>query len=565
MRDQVKPVSPRVGLLMAARDQADLLPTAIDSLLTQIYTQFTLTIVDDGSSDDTAAVLARYADNPRVLVIRTNGIGYMQALDLAMAKGKPASLYSVVFASAFYAPQYLSRIMSVLQPQVKLAGVYARWCVGNFEGDRIFKEPTYRYSELLDRNIIGPALIFRAEAFKQGAGSFAAFAHQGLWGVWRKIGATRPFFQINMVPIRYRGHPYECLDRPLQPAAQADASAWMRLRCYLSASVPNEVRMLLRKANHILLDVPESPLDVILFGSLNELYTVAELAHRHQATPVFVTQEPYDFRNLAHYSKGLLRSLPILTANEDILPLLAQTRYAPKPLLYRPEMSGRELTEMLLRLPRVLQQESVVTVVRAINHPRLLEATLESIFSLDLPYQSLSLLLLCPEPTAELQRWLSRHPYTALIPDRLDYFPQLLANIKPLPGHLLMGIDSGVVLSKDWLHRCKRYLWNPHIGVVSSFLHNGDLPMQHLPFPARNLTELEAQWQDFRQGLNPLAEEVEYVGDALFLAKKDLFEHALSLAPTALPLANPASLSFLFKSLGYHRLMVKETVGFQLF
>jgi hypothetical protein len=89
--------------------------------------------------------------------------------------------------------------------------------------------------------------------------------------------------------------------------------------------------------------------------------------------------------------------------------------------------------------------------------------------------------------------------------------------------------------------------------------------MQQLPFPAHTPTELETRWQAFRQGLNPLAEEIDYVGDALFLAKKDLFEHALSLAPTALPLANPASLSFLFKGLGYHRLLVKETLGFQLF
>jgi glycosyltransferase involved in cell wall biosynthesis len=60
---------PHVSIILTARNSADELPTAIESILNQTYPDFELIIVDDGSTDATPAILAGLAD-PRIVIIR---------------------------------------------------------------------------------------------------------------------------------------------------------------------------------------------------------------------------------------------------------------------------------------------------------------------------------------------------------------------------------------------------------------------------------------------------------------------------------------------------------------
>ena len=56
-----------VSAVMPSYNTAAYLPSAIDSILNQTFSDWELLIVDDGSTDDTASVLARYTD-PRITV-----------------------------------------------------------------------------------------------------------------------------------------------------------------------------------------------------------------------------------------------------------------------------------------------------------------------------------------------------------------------------------------------------------------------------------------------------------------------------------------------------------------
>ncbi len=59
----------KVSLVMAAYNRAHTLPRALDSVLAQDHADWEVIVVDDGSTDDTAGVLARYAD-PRIRLAR---------------------------------------------------------------------------------------------------------------------------------------------------------------------------------------------------------------------------------------------------------------------------------------------------------------------------------------------------------------------------------------------------------------------------------------------------------------------------------------------------------------
>ncbi len=63
--------APRVSVLMAVFNGAPFLRPAIDSILAQTFRTLEFIIVDDGSVDDTPAILASYED-PRLIIIRND-------------------------------------------------------------------------------------------------------------------------------------------------------------------------------------------------------------------------------------------------------------------------------------------------------------------------------------------------------------------------------------------------------------------------------------------------------------------------------------------------------------
>src|SRR5512142_3065348 len=63
-------MAPKVTVLMTAYNRASLIASSIESVLAQTFTDFTLIIVDDGSTDGTVDVARRYeAVDSRVRVV----------------------------------------------------------------------------------------------------------------------------------------------------------------------------------------------------------------------------------------------------------------------------------------------------------------------------------------------------------------------------------------------------------------------------------------------------------------------------------------------------------------
>lgn len=79
---------PTVSIVIPAYNYARYLPQAIDSVLAQTYPAHELIVVDDGSTDDSREVLARYGSRIRVIHQENQGVSVASNAGAAVATGE---------------------------------------------------------------------------------------------------------------------------------------------------------------------------------------------------------------------------------------------------------------------------------------------------------------------------------------------------------------------------------------------------------------------------------------------------------------------------------------------
>ena len=82
-------ITPLVSVVMATYNRANVIGSAIDSILNQTYDNFELIIVDDGCTDSTYEVLEKYAaKDKRIVLLKQNNQGLAAARNAAAFKAQ---------------------------------------------------------------------------------------------------------------------------------------------------------------------------------------------------------------------------------------------------------------------------------------------------------------------------------------------------------------------------------------------------------------------------------------------------------------------------------------------
>lgn len=118
---------PTISIIMPAYNAAAYIDQAIDSVVNQSYRNWELLVVNDGSADQTAEVVARYKDR-RVRLISQDNKGRSQARNTALAVAR-GDYIAFLDADDYYSPEKLERQLQFLQchPQADVAvGGYNR-------------------------------------------------------------------------------------------------------------------------------------------------------------------------------------------------------------------------------------------------------------------------------------------------------------------------------------------------------------------------------------------------------------------------------------------------------
>jgi hypothetical protein len=77
-----------VSVTIPTYNRAGMLPEALDSVLAQTYRDFELIVIDDGSTDETPTVMARYGTRVRYVRQPNGGLGAARNAGLRLATGK---------------------------------------------------------------------------------------------------------------------------------------------------------------------------------------------------------------------------------------------------------------------------------------------------------------------------------------------------------------------------------------------------------------------------------------------------------------------------------------------
>lgn len=565
----LRTVNSRVGLLMASWNQADSLSKSLGSLLSQTHDLFTITLVVDSQDKATSDVL-KHIQDPRLKIVETQQPQhFIAALNLAMQHSKPATFYAVVYACYFYAPQFLTAmLMSVLRKP----GAGGSFC-GNQQGAStalhpFYSEPFYRYTELLSRNFLGPGVLFRLDTFKQAGGLFVS-EKQGIWETWKRMAQHKPFVQNNDILLRrITPSTYEYPPEPYKLIPEKDLLPQLKLRCLIldRSSVDPDFLRLLRTAGHEMFNSPpaEGVLDLIVLGSLLQLDQACRLAKQLFLPVLFVTDQDTDLAQIYYQHPPLIRGFSFATSAKQIIQRLIQIDQQ-EAVTYFGGMRPLDFNRQLSKIPLLLSRFRTTLLVRCYTNPLYLQNTLDWLMRLSHPEDWGDLLILCPEAPPATLNWLKNQQYTWYAPQSPEYFPELLYLLKQMRSSLVLGIDAGVLIPPEWFLKTLPYLSDPHVGMVSTLLHNSEIPDQHLPFKVHSMPQVEQSWKHYTEKVPHVRQEsLPLLSDSLFLMRKHILERVLIAGPKVLPLGYPASISHLLGQLKYPRLMTRDSMAFNL-
>ncbi len=207
--------SPAISVAMSVFNGERFLAPAIESVLTQTFTDFELLIVDDGSSDGSRGIIKDYARrDPRIRPIIRENRGLIASLNQLLTESR-ALIVARMDADDVCLPNRFSRQIAFLAGHPDY-GVVGSWCDDIDEHDETWNgganaprhpETHEGFLEAIDKGwplLCHPAVMFRRDLVLSVGGYHAAFKHCEDLDLWLRLASVTKLGSIPEALIRYR-------------------------------------------------------------------------------------------------------------------------------------------------------------------------------------------------------------------------------------------------------------------------------------------------------------------------------------------------------------------------
>jgi glycosyltransferase involved in cell wall biosynthesis len=209
---RVEGEGPRVSLVIPTHNRASWLREAMDSVLAQDYPNLELLVVDDGSTDETPAILADYGgrhSDERFRFFRQDNSGQANALNRGngLARGE---ILGYLSDDDLLAPDAVSRLASELIANPEAAVAYPGYRTIDEVGAVEDTVRPIEYSSVaalrLHDTIIGPGGLARRWALESAGGWDPSYRWMGDLILWMGVGLAGRAIRVDEPLASWRKH-----------------------------------------------------------------------------------------------------------------------------------------------------------------------------------------------------------------------------------------------------------------------------------------------------------------------------------------------------------------------
>lgn len=219
--------SPAVSVIMPTWNRASVVGAAIRSVQAQHFSDWELIVVDDGSTDDTAAVMSSFTADPRIRYIKRPHAGQCAARNHGQSVAN-GSLIAYLDSDNIWYPGFLAAAVAVFAGRSDVDCLYGAMITDAHWG-RILFEPFDR-ERLIAGNYIGMSTFIHRRALIDRFGGFdEELSALEDWDLILRYTVHAPAYRLCVPAVRYRvvDDKRVTVTAPMQPAAERIRRKWV--------------------------------------------------------------------------------------------------------------------------------------------------------------------------------------------------------------------------------------------------------------------------------------------------------------------------------------------------
>lgn len=202
---------PAISVVMAVFNGGIYLSQAIESILQQSWRDFEFIIINDGSTDQTAAIIDEYArEDSRIKIISRENRGLVASLNEGVAEAKSDLIARMDADDISHPNRFLEQINYLREhPLVVCVGSYYE--VIDEDGDLLTTLNAPTKNESIQQALIKghtvichPTAIYRKDAFEKAGGYDNKFFLVEDLDLWLKLGELGELANIPIPLVKYR-------------------------------------------------------------------------------------------------------------------------------------------------------------------------------------------------------------------------------------------------------------------------------------------------------------------------------------------------------------------------